>query len=81
VKNVDIKTQKLTMLIIRGRMEINMITYKNISNSSVKVYLGKRVAGTIVKRSDNLWQYFPKGCKEGGKPYTTLGACKMSLEG
>lgn len=56
-----------------------MITYKEIENANIAVYLDKKRAGTIKKVAGGF-QYFPKGGKNGGDVLLTLQAVKASLE-
>lgn len=54
------------------------ITYTDYQDSS-EVYLDKKHVGTI-KKSDEGWQYTPKGQKTGGDYFNTRSECKHSLE-
>ena len=58
-----------------------MITYKisDSKNLRVKVYSDGALAGRIISKH-GLYQYFPKGSKDGGDPYETLKEVKESLE-
>lgn len=55
------------------------ITYGATNGSSVKVYLGRRLAGTI-KPNGVLWCYYPKGCNTPGASLPSIAAVKRSLE-
>ena len=59
-----------------------MISYDTITTNptTIRVTLdGKRV-GIIYQQFDSMWQYFPKGSKDGGDKFPTLALCKRSLE-
>ena len=56
-----------------------MITYEFVKETLHAVFLdGKRVGK--IKKTDLGWQYFPKGSKFVGDPFSTLEDCKYSLE-
>jgi len=60
-----------------------MITYKTKKSPGdpqfqVTVLLDGKTIGAI-KLATNGWQYFPKGHKQGGDVFPTLGAVKRSL--
>jgi len=46
---------------------------------SVTVKIDRKIVGEI-KKTDNGFQYFPKGQKTGGQVYNTLGEVYKSLE-
>jgi hypothetical protein len=54
----------------------NKLSYQ----TEVKVYLDGKQVGVIKEISDIGYKYFPKGYIEGGELYSTLEACKKSLE-
>ena len=56
-----------------------MITYQPMSEKSITVFLDKKIVGHI-KKVDGGFQYFPKGCKDGGDILPTVFAVKQSLE-
>jgi hypothetical protein len=64
-----------------------VITYED-AGAVIRVKLDGKIVGSIVfyngfhlcpRGSRNGYQYFPKGCDEGGEIFKTLSACKMSL--
>lgn len=56
------------------------ITYKHLDRGyPVDVYLGDKKVGQI-RLKNNGWIYFPRGKKQGGSPFDTLGECMKSLE-
>jgi hypothetical protein len=59
-----------------------MITYENLKNGDVKVFLDRKHVGKIacVDGGKSGFQYFPKGCKDGGEVLPTIFAVKQSLE-
>jgi hypothetical protein len=65
--------------------EGQMITYAKGAHGTVKVKLDRRVVGAIrpvtVNRRESGYQYFPKGQDKGGQTFSSLEACKTSLEG
>lgn len=57
-----------------------MITYKAKEKSGSEiVYLDGKIAGEI-KPIDGMFQYFPKGQKEGGAQWSNLRHCKWDIE-
>ena len=56
-----------------------MITYRPMSKTSITVFLDKKIVGHI-KTVAGGYQYFPKGCKDGGDILPTVFAVKQSLE-
>jgi hypothetical protein len=56
-----------------------MISYKD-KNTKIDVLLDKKTVGYILKNKENLFQYFPKGNKEGGSQFKTISEVKKSLE-
>lgn len=59
-----------------GRIE-HLYTESN-PNAPVLVRLDGRVVGEI-RPVEGGWQYVPKGAKEGGEIFVTLGGCQRSL--
>ena len=62
------------------------ITFGGLDAAShtVKVFIDGRHRGTIKREHEagsDGWRYYPKGNKYGGDFYSTLAACKRSLEG
>lgn len=66
-----------------------MITYKlkdeTRKDSPVKVFLEGKRAGTIIPKTSKIgsevkWYYVPKGQKISGEWFSSLEACKASLE-
>ena len=55
---------------------IRYITGHNV----VEVFLDNKFVGTIRYTFGRLWQYTPKGQKEGGEEFPSLALCKRSLE-
>lgn len=63
-----------------------MITYKDqtkpdTGRARIAVYVDGRLAGHIKGTFDNRFAYTPKGQREAGQAFSTLEACKASLEG
>ena len=56
---------------------MDKITYKTF----IKVYLGGRFIGTIKQEwTFGRYIYYPKGQTKGGVSFSTLKACKESVE-
>jgi hypothetical protein len=58
----------------------NKITYKEVSDREVAVFMEGRRVGTIRPLLAG-WRYYPKGQSQGGDKYPTLTLVKQSLEG
>jgi len=56
-----------------------MITYSNIKDV-VSVFLDGRHIGDIYQQFSDGFQFFTKRSKHGGEVFTTLCACKDSVE-
>lgn len=48
-------------------------------DAPVRVRLDGKIVGTI-QPVLNGWRYYPKGSKEGGQAYSTIGEVQRSLE-
>jgi hypothetical protein len=56
-----------------------MLSCKLTGEGKYSVYLDGKLVGHI-KCLHGCYQYFPKGHKDGGEVFTTMEACKRSLE-
>lgn len=57
-----------------------MIKYRRVSEIEVAVFLENKYVGVIKKDDNGLYRYWPDKSRLSGQAFTTLKACKNSLE-